>query len=53
MVWGADDSIPLKYTDPKVADGTSKQSEAYKNTSHIIAVEMAYIMENVRSFLSS
>lgn len=48
VVFGADKRIPLPYKDPKHADGTDKESEAYDNASILIAKEMFYVMKKVR-----
>ncbi len=47
VVFGASERIKLLYEDPKVADGTSKESEKYDERCKQIAIEMFYVFSNV------
>ncbi|MCC5941922.1 MAG: protein-tyrosine-phosphatase [Balneolaceae bacterium] len=46
---GADARISLTYTDPKYADDTEEESEAYDTTCEIIATDMMRIFTEVKS----
>ncbi len=43
----------LPYTDPKYADGTPEQAEAYIHTNTVIAAEIAYLFKTLQNHLSS
>lgn len=47
MVFGCDKRIAVTYEDPKLSDGTPKQTETYFNRSLEIATEMKYVFENL------
>ena len=48
IVYGAEARIPIKYEDPKKADGTPEMNETYFNRSLEIATEMKFVFENLR-----
>ena len=45
---GAEERIPLRYTDPKVFDNTPEEKEGYRNKSLEIATEMYYIFSSIK-----
>lgn len=45
---GAEERIPLRYTDPKVFDDTPEEKEGYRNKSIEIATEMYYIFSSIQ-----
>lgn len=50
---GAAVRFPLTYTDPKYADGTDEEKEAYDTTCAIIAADMLRIYKQVKRKLSN
>lgn len=48
VVTGAAGRIALHYEDPKVADDTPRESEAYDERSRQIAAEMFYLMSQIK-----
>ncbi len=48
VVYGADKRISLPYVDPKRADGTPQETQAYDTTCREIAREMFYVFDQVR-----
>lgn len=44
----AEARLSLKYEDPKKADGTAAEEQAYTARNHQIATEMCYIFSNIR-----
>ena len=49
MVFGCDKRIAITYEDPKVSDGTPKQSEIYLERSLEIATEMKFVFSSLQS----
>ena len=47
FVFGCDKRIAITYEDPKISDGTPKQTETYLERSLQIATEMKYVFSNV------
>ena len=47
FVLGCDKRIAITYEDPKVSDGTPKQTETYLNRSLQIATEMKYVFSSL------
>jgi arsenate reductase len=47
VVFGAALRVPLRYDDPKVADGTSEEAAAYDERCLQIATEMLYLFSRV------
>lgn len=41
--------VPLTYEDPKRSDGTTEASQVYRACADLIASEMKFIMQNVKS----
>ncbi len=52
-VQGAIVRIPLHYKDPKTSDGTTQEATTYDERSFQIAVEMFYLMSQVKKHLQS
>ena len=52
VVFGSDARFALHYEDPKVADGTSEESNRYDERSRQIATEMFYVMSAVSQQLA-
>jgi arsenate reductase len=48
VVHGAAIRVSLPYADPKIADGTPEESEAYEARSRQIASEMLYLFSEIR-----
>lgn len=46
---GAEARIPLRYEDPKIYDGTDKETSAYAESSEIIASEMNWLFNIVKN----
>lgn len=44
---GAEARIPVRYEDPKIADGTPQEQEVYATRSKEIATEMKYVFDQV------
>ncbi|MEM8668186.1 MAG: protein-tyrosine-phosphatase [Planctomycetota bacterium] len=53
VVAGASERIALLYVDPKVSDGTSKESETYDERCRQIGSEMYFIMKKVADQLAN
>ena len=49
IVHGAKARFPLRYIDPKHADGTPEQATVYNASSRQIATEMMYIMSQIQT----
>ena len=47
VVFGADLRVPLRYEDPKIADGTPEEASRYDARSLQIATEMLYLFSRV------
>ncbi|ADY52449.1 protein tyrosine phosphatase [Pseudopedobacter saltans DSM 12145] len=47
FIAGAEKRIPITYEDPKISDGTLRQTEVYKQRSIQIATEMMYIFSQI------
>ena len=47
FIAGAEKRIPITYDDPKISDGTTNQTEVYKQRSFQIATEMMYIFSQI------
>lgn len=47
IVLGCDKRIAITYEDPKISDGTNKQTEVYFNRSLQIATEMKYVFTSL------
>ena len=47
VVLGAAARVPLRYVDPKSADGTPEEAAAYDERSAQIAAEMLYVFSNI------
>lgn len=47
MVFGCEKRIAITYEDPKVSDGTPKQTETYLNRSLQIATEMKFVFSSL------
>ena len=45
---GAEARIPVRYEDPKIADGTPQEAEVYAARSKEIATEMKYVFSQVQ-----
>jgi arsenate reductase (thioredoxin) len=48
VVFGAEIRIPIKYTDPKIADNTPQQMAVYAERSLQIAQEMWYVFSKIQ-----
>tara|TARA_B100000886_G_C20398444_1_gene481503 strand:+ start:133 stop:756 length:624 start_codon:yes stop_codon:yes gene_type:complete len=51
VIRGADKKISLPYSDPRGADNTGLEKEAYDQTCSIIAKEMFYLMKQVKKIV--
>jgi arsenate reductase len=49
FIAGAEKRVPLTFDDPKAFDGTSQQTEKYKERSVQIATELLYVFSKVNS----
>ncbi len=49
IISGADLRVSLPFVDPKLSDGTAKESETYDERCRQIATEMLYVMSRVKS----
>lgn len=49
FIGGADLRIPITFKDPKVSDGTSEQTEIYKERSLQIGSEMFYVFSQIEN----
>ncbi len=47
IVYGSDARISIPYEDPKISDGTIRETEIYDERCHQIATEMLYVMSKV------
>lgn len=47
FISGAEKRIPITFEDPKISDGTTNQTEVYKQRSLQIATEMMYIFSQI------
>lgn len=47
FIVGAEKRIPITYEDPKAFDGTSRQSEKYRECSLQIATELLYVFSKI------
>lgn len=48
FIAGAEKRIPITYEDPKISDGTTNQTEVYKQRSIEIATEMMYVFSQIQ-----
>lgn len=48
FISGAEKRIPITYEDPKITDGTLRQTEVYKQRSIQIATEMMYVFSQIK-----
>lgn len=48
FIAGAEQRIPITFEDPKVFDGTENEQEGYFNRSIEIAIEMFYILSQIK-----
>ena len=51
IVTGATNRTPLTYEDPKKYDGTPKETEAYKETSEAIALDVLQAFRSIYTYL--
>ncbi|SFN12270.1 arsenate reductase [Chryseobacterium oleae] len=47
FIAGAEKRIPITFEDPKISDGSSKQTETYKQRSREIGAEMFYVFSRI------
>lgn len=48
FIAGAEQRIPLRYTDPKIFDDTKQETQGYLNKSMEIAAEMFYVFSSIK-----
>ena len=48
LIVGAEQRIPLRYTDPKIYDNTDQEAEHYLQKSLEIAAEMFYVFSSIK-----
>ena len=52
LVLGAEKRVACPYIDPKAADGTASEKDAYLHTSQLVATECWYVMNRVSKVLA-
>lgn len=48
FIFGAEQRIPLRYSDPKIFDNTPKEVSGYQDKSVEIAAEMVYVFASIK-----